>query len=179
MFKDIKTKSDDNQEECKYNNLDPIVCGAKNRFDEFIFSTKICKSLLGHENWVNSIDYMIFCEKELVCSGSSDKTVRLWDVETAKQIGIFKEHSDYVYCVKFSKFDHYHFNSNVICSSSSDKIYFYDVKYDEIKLTLDYHNGNVFSFDFSPFQGGRYLCSESDDNTICMYDLDFKKLLYK
>ncbi|ETO11763.1 WD-40 repeat protein, partial [Reticulomyxa filosa] len=90
-------------------------------FDTFCSSAKLINTFTGHTRVVYSIDYSIFDDSQLICSGSSDKTVRVWDVVNNKQIQSFNEHSNYVYCVKFSSY-HYHNNhQNVICSSSFDK----------------------------------------------------------
>jgi WD40 repeat protein len=35
-------------------------------------------------------------------SGGFDRTMRLWDVETGKQLGLFRGHTDLVYDVAFS-----------------------------------------------------------------------------
>ncbi|ETO17417.1 WD-40 repeat protein [Reticulomyxa filosa] len=85
-------------------------------FDIFTFN--------GHSNALFNIDHSTFDSNQLLCSGSQDKTIRVWEVETAKHI---------VYCVKFSP---YHCNRNVmtqsrrvICCSSHDKtIRFWDLE---------------------------------------------------
>ncbi|ETO05354.1 hypothetical protein RFI_32041 [Reticulomyxa filosa] len=95
-------------------------------FDTYHSSSKLINTFTGHTDNVCSIDYSTFDDCQLICSGSDDKTVRVWDVDNNKQIQSFYGHSD-VYCVKFSSY-HYHNNhQNVICSSSYDEtIRFWD-----------------------------------------------------
>ncbi|ETO06133.1 hypothetical protein RFI_31263 [Reticulomyxa filosa] len=135
--------------------------------DSFCSKSKLLKTFNGHENWMNSIDYPTFGDCQFICSGSDDTTVRVWDIETNKQIQLFSGHSDSVYCVKFSPYHYNTYNLNVICSSSYDKtIRFWDVKGNrQLKL----FNGNrfgVYGIEFSPFNGGKYLCSGFDDWNI-------------
>ncbi|ETN98537.1 intracellular protein transport protein USO1, partial [Reticulomyxa filosa] len=70
-------------------------------------SFKLLKTFTGHTGNVWSIDYSTFDDCQFICSGSQDKTVRVWDVDNNKQIQSFNEHSNYVYCAKFSSY-HYH-----------------------------------------------------------------------
>ncbi|ETO36104.1 WD-repeat protein, partial [Reticulomyxa filosa] len=76
-------------------------------FDTFRSSSKLLKTFTGHTSYVRGIDYSTFDDCQFICSGSHDKTVRVWDVDKSKQIQSFNGHSDSVYCVKFSSY-HYH-----------------------------------------------------------------------
>ncbi|ETN98994.1 WD-40 repeat protein, partial [Reticulomyxa filosa] len=89
-----------------------------------------------HTGILNSIDYSTFDNNQFICSGSSDNTVRVWDIENNKQIESFYGHSSTVFCVKFSPYHYYNNCLNVICSSAYDKtIRFWDFKHDrQLKL---------------------------------------------
>ncbi|ETO33654.1 WD-repeat protein [Reticulomyxa filosa] len=52
-----------------------------------------------------------------ICSGSSDKTIRILDIETTKQFNVFKGHDNYVISVKYGSNE----LLNTILSGSSDK----------------------------------------------------------
>ncbi|ETO31964.1 WD-40 repeat-containing protein [Reticulomyxa filosa] len=142
-------------------------------FDTFRSSSKLLKTFTGHTNNVWSIDYSTFDNVQLLYSGSSDKTVRVWDVENNKPIQIFNGHSGSVYCVKFSLHHYYNHRQNVICSSSGDKtIRFWDIKHNQQLQILNGHSQSVGGIEFSSFNGGRYLCSGSSDKTICLWDIE-------
>ncbi|ETN97317.1 hypothetical protein RFI_40214, partial [Reticulomyxa filosa] len=61
--------------------------------ESFYSTSKLLKTFTEHTNWVNSIDYSILAGNQFICSGSDDKTVRLWDIDNNKQIQLFNEHS--------------------------------------------------------------------------------------
>ncbi|ETO05527.1 WD-40 repeat protein [Reticulomyxa filosa] len=154
---------------------------ASNAFmlDTFRSSAKLIKSLTGHVNSVYSIDYFTFDDNQLICSGSVDRTVRIWDVETNKQIQTFNGHSFPVYCAKFSPYHYYYHHRNVICSSSNDNsIYFWDFKNNQQSQLFNEHNDGIGGIEFSSFNGGRYLCSGSFDKTIRLWDVETCKLLH-
>ncbi|ETO14985.1 WD-40 repeat protein, partial [Reticulomyxa filosa] len=62
-------------------------------FNTFRSSSKLINIFTGHTKAVWSIDYSTFDDRQFICSGSSDKTVRVWDVDNNKQIQSFNRHS--------------------------------------------------------------------------------------
>ncbi|ETO12076.1 WD-40 repeat protein [Reticulomyxa filosa] len=150
-----------------------------NYFELFCLSSKLLKTCNGHNKCVYSIDYSIFDGKQILCSGSDDKTVRVWDIETTKQMQIFNGHTNYVNCVKFSQYHYQNNCSMIICSSSDDKtIRFWDFKNDKQLQVLNEHTEGIYGIQFSPFNGNRYLCSGSADNTIHLWDVETFKSLH-
>ncbi|ETN98399.1 WD-repeat protein [Reticulomyxa filosa] len=148
-------------------------------FDTFRSSSKLINTFTGHIDNIWSIDYSTFDDCQLICSGSEDNTVRVWDIDNNKQIQSFNGHSNNVYCVKFSSY-HYHNNhQNIICSSSRDKtISFWNFKHNKQLQIFNGHTKSVYNIDFSKFNGGRYLCSGSDDKTIRLWDVETSKSLH-
>ncbi|ETO21946.1 hypothetical protein RFI_15259 [Reticulomyxa filosa] len=140
---------------------------------------KLIINYVMHKDYVWSIDYSTFDDRQLICSGSSDKTVRVWDVETNKQIRLFNQHSSYVYCAKFSPYHYHKHHRNVICSSSWDKtIRLWDFKRNQQLKIFNGHTSYVVGIDFSRFNGGRYVCSGSFDKTVCLWDVETSKSLH-
>ncbi|ETO15380.1 G-protein beta WD-40 repeats containing protein, partial [Reticulomyxa filosa] len=148
-------------------------------FDLFTSSSSLLKTFVGHTDCVYSIDCARFGDAPLFCSGSFDKTICVWNVETSDCVRLFKGHSSAVFCVKFSP---YHYCNNYcigICSSSGDKtIRFWDITHNMQLQTFSGHASGVYGIEFSPFNGGRYLCSGSRDKTIRLWDVETSESLH-
>ncbi|ETO01160.1 serine/threonine protein kinase, partial [Reticulomyxa filosa] len=146
--------------------------------DKYLFVTFI-HNFIGHTDTVRSIDYSTLNGDKLLCSGSNDKTVRVWDVDTNQQIQSFKGHLSYIMCVKFSPYHHYNNRRSVVCSASFDKtIRFWDIKHNRQLRVFNEDTNSICCIEFSPFNGGRYLCSGSRSNTIHLFDVKTSKLLH-
>ncbi|ETO36049.1 WD repeat-containing protein, partial [Reticulomyxa filosa] len=148
-------------------------------FDTFHSSSKLINTFTGHTDTAWSIDYSAFNDCQFICSGSADRTVRVWDVDNNKQIQSFNGHSRALNCVKFSSYHYHNHRQNVICSSSYDKtIHFWDFKNNNQLQIFNGHTHSVFGIEFSSFNNGRYLCSGSNDKTIHLWDVETSKSLH-
>ncbi|ETN99622.1 serine/threonine protein kinase, partial [Reticulomyxa filosa] len=144
-------------------------------FDTFRSSSKLINTFTGHTDTVWTIDYSTFDDSQFICSGSNDKTVRVWDVYNNKQIQLLNGNSH----VRYVKFSLYHYHQNVICFASNDKnIRFWDFKRNKKIQIFNRHASGVCGIEFSPFNGGRYLCSGSFDKTIHLWDVETSKSLH-
>ncbi|ETO20521.1 WD-40 repeat protein [Reticulomyxa filosa] len=133
---------------------------------------KLNKIFIGHKSIVWSIDYSIFGDDQFICSGSDDKTIRLWDINNNKQLRSFDKDLESVLCVKFAPYLYYNHDQYVICFSSRDKkIRFWEFKDNKQIKIFHGHNDYISSIEFSQFNGGRYLFSGSGDNTIRLWDV--------
>ncbi|CAD0222056.1 Serine/Threonine protein kinase with WD40 repeats [Planktothrix agardhii] len=99
-----------------------------------------------------------------LASGSNDNTIKLWDVQSQREIATLTRHSSDVKSVAFSP------DGRMLASGSYDKtIKLWDVQSQREIATLTGHSSDVNSVAFSP--DGRTLASGSNDNTIKLWDV--------
>ncbi|ETN98982.1 WD-40 repeat-containing protein, partial [Reticulomyxa filosa] len=123
-----------------------------------------------------------------ICSASDDKTVRFWDIKSAKEYQTFKEHNNYVLTIQFSPFT----DGKYLCSGSSDNtIRLWDVETSKSLHVFNGHSNYIQCVEFSPLQSnskdtnkigviggaGYTICSGSNDNTIRLWDIENTKQL--
>ena len=104
-----------------------------------------------------------------IISGSSDKTIRIWDTETGAAVGKPLEgHSEGVYSVTYSP------DGRRIISGSRDKmIRIWDAETGAaVGTPLEGHSEAVLSVAYSP--NGRHIISGSGDKTIRIWDAKSK-----
>ncbi|MCA2717734.1 hypothetical protein [Microcystis sp. M169S2] len=136
------------------------------------------RTLKGHDEPVNSVDFSpdgktlvsssFSWDKEdedTGMSGSGDKTIKLWNVETGQEIRTLKGHDDYVLSVNFSP------DGKTLVSGSIDKtIKLWNVETGKEIRTLKGHDNTVISVNFSP--NGKTLVSGSGDKTIKLWNVE-------
>ncbi|KIM19685.1 hypothetical protein M408DRAFT_83185, partial [Serendipita vermifera MAFF 305830] len=121
--------------------------------------------LSGHTSWVNSVSFSPGGTR--IASGSSDRTIRVWDAETGENvIGPLEGHSDSVNSVSFSPD-----GTRIVSGSSDNTIRIWDVERGVTVIgPLEGHTGWVRSVSFSP--DGTRIASGSSDNTIRVWDIE-------
>jgi WD40 repeat protein len=114
----------------------------------------------GHSSSVRSVSFSQ--DGRYLASGSSDNTVRLWEVPSGKELVTLRGHVGSVFSVSFSP------DARYLLSRSSDRtIRLWEIPSGEEVAILQGHMGSVHSSTFSP--DGQYLASGSSDNTIGLW----------
>ncbi|MCA9225145.1 MAG: PD40 domain-containing protein, partial [Planctomycetales bacterium] len=119
------------------------------------------RELTGHTNWVFAIAFSP--DGQQLASASYDKSVRLWDVETGKEIAKFDGHTAAARCVAFSP------DGKRLVSGSSDRTAMvWDIDTHKAIATVTGHTGAVRGVSYSP--DGQQFATGSEDNSIRIWD---------
>jgi WD40 repeat protein len=103
--------------------------------------------------------------KQVISGSSDDKTLKLWDVASGREVRTFTGHSSGVNSVAFSPD-----GRQVISGSSDDKtLKLWDVASGREVRTFTGHSSRVNSVAFSP--DGRQVISGSSDRTLKLWDV--------
>ncbi len=126
-------------------------------------SNDAIKIINGHEQKVMSVAFSHDGRRLISCSW--DRTIRIWQVETAECLLILHGHEDCVMSAKFSP------NGKMIASGSQDKtVRIWEIDSSKTLLHLLGHDQNVYAIDFDP--EGKTLATASEDKTVGLWDVE-------
>ena len=142
--------------------LNPIQPEGLNALQTVLVEGREKNRLLGHENSVTSVRFSP--DGKTLASGSYDKTIKLWDLETG-QFRNLKGHEKSVTSVSFSS------DGKTLASGSNDgTIKLWNLETGKEIPTHMEHDSSVKSVSFSP--DGKTLASGSTDGTIKLWNLE-------
>ncbi|MEH2062129.1 MAG: serine/threonine-protein kinase [Nostoc sp.] len=126
--------------------------------------------LTGHSGEVNSLVFkpILPNQEEILASGSDDKTIKIWHLNTRRQTTTLQGHSDWVYAIAISP------DGQTLVSGSKDKtIKVWNLNTGKEIRTLFGHSSYVNSVAISP--DGQSIISGSYDKTIKVWNLNTGK----
>ena len=126
--------------------------------------------LKGHDREVTSTCFSP--DGSQVVSGSKDKTVRIWDAKTGKNIQTLNGHADAVTCVCFSP------DGSQVVSGSEDKtVRIWDAKTGKNIQNFIAHDTYITAIDFSP--DGEFIATGCNDNSMKIWNSSNGKMVHK
>jgi len=129
---------------------------------------KLLRTLEGHEDIAHSVAFDP--AGYTLASGSSDKTVKLWEVSSGKLLHNLAGHQGDVYSVAFDPV-----SRTLASGSDHSRVKLWEVATGKRLRVLEGHEGLVVSVAFDP--KGRTLASGSYDKTVRLWDVASGQLL--
>ena len=105
-----------------------------------------------------------------IVTASYDKTVKVWDAESGKELLILRGHSAEIYGVAFSPD-----GKRIVTASGDQTTRVWDAESGKELLILRGHSAEIYGVAFSP--DGKRIATVSEDETIQVYAVDLRDLL--
>jgi mono/diheme cytochrome c family protein len=104
-------------------------------------------------------------DSKLVAAAGADRAIRIWEVESGKQVALIEDHADWILDLAFSP------DGKRLASASRDKTSkVFDVAKKESLVTFPGHAQTVYSVAFSP--DGKRVLTGGEDNSIRVWNPD-------
>lgn len=122
----------------------------------------------GHSSSIHEISFTVPSTPHLLCSCSSDATVRMWDTRTFKQVSLIKAASYqeiFSFCIGGS-------SGNLLAGGGNSQILFWDWRScKQVACLEESHMDDVTQVRFTPNQKNK-LISSSVDGLLCLINTD-------
>jgi WD40 repeat protein len=126
------------------------------------------RSLEGHTGGVNAV--AVSPDGRFIVSGSDDRTVKVWELESGRLLRSLEGHADRVWAVAVSP------DGRFIVSGSDDRtVKVWELESGRLLRSLEGHTGGVNEVAVSP--DGRFIVSGSEDRTVKVWELESGRLL--
>ena len=156
---------------CVFNIGDWIYCGCD---DNIIYAASISEkcikyTLKGHSNYIYC--FTASDNKEILASGSSDKTIILWDTNSHNIICTLSGHTGPVNCIKFYKSSQY-----LISGSADFSLKIWNLELQREEFSFIGHQGIITSLILT--NDPEVIISGSDDKTIKAWNITERRQDY-
>ena len=126
-------------------------------------SEELLQSLEGHPRMITSLAFHV--NNQILVSGSSDGTAKIWDLESRSCLLTLDEHVDWVWAVAISPC------GNVVATGSADNsVKLWDLPTGKCLKSINTGDGPVFAVAFHP--SGLFLASSSIKSTVKFWDTE-------
>ena len=128
----------------------------------------LVRILEGHTSLVDAV--AVTPDGRYAISGSSDNTLKVWDIKSGKEMQTLAGHTGWVYAVAVTPDGSY-----AISGSSDNTLKVWDIESGYEIRTLAGHTSLVYAVAVTP--DGRYAISGSSDKTLKVWDIESGKIL--
>ncbi|CAG8547825.1 15661_t:CDS:10 [Rhizophagus irregularis] len=141
----------------------------KDDYTSFVIPNAVRATLTGHHGNVKCVEFIGEEGREIV-SGSSDNTLRIWDTENSKEMGILEGHESRIWDVSSNKI------GTMVSSASGDgSIKLWDTSKHVCVTSFTEHSSDVYSVRFHP--GDNHIVTGGYDKIIRLYDVSAGRLV--